>query len=92
MQGHLNANLNSETRFEVCTAVKIQVAVFWIMAPCSVVVGYQRFRGPCCLHLQHGSLKRRCLTTTLNDIKTQKTATGEQRNTRRKVITMNRTL
>jgi hypothetical protein len=26
--------------------------VFWIMTPCSVVVGYQRFGGPCCLHLQ----------------------------------------
>jgi len=22
-----------------------------IVTPCSVVVGYQRFRGPCCLHL-----------------------------------------
>jgi len=22
------------------------------VTPCSVVVGYQRFRGPCCLHLR----------------------------------------
>jgi hypothetical protein len=30
------------------TAVKIQVEVFWIMTPCSVVVGYQSFGSPCC--------------------------------------------
>jgi hypothetical protein len=29
----------------------IQVEVFWVVTPCSVVVGYQRFGGPCCLHL-----------------------------------------
>jgi hypothetical protein len=33
--------------FEVFTAVKIQVTVFWVMTPRSVVVGYQS-----CLHLQ----------------------------------------
>jgi hypothetical protein len=33
-------------------AVKIQVEVFWVVMPCSVVAGYQRFGGPCCLHLQ----------------------------------------
>jgi expansin (peptidoglycan-binding protein) len=27
-------------RFEVFTVVKIQVEVFWIVAPCSVAVGY----------------------------------------------------
>jgi len=27
----------------------IQVEVFWVVTPCSVVVGYQCFRGPCCL-------------------------------------------
>jgi hypothetical protein len=25
---------------------------FWVVTLCSVVVGYQRFRGPCCHHLQ----------------------------------------
>jgi hypothetical protein len=25
---------------------------FWVVATCFVVVGYQRFRGLCCLHLQ----------------------------------------
>jgi len=30
--------------------MKIQVAFFWVMTPCSDVAGYQRFGGPCCLH------------------------------------------
>jgi len=29
----------------------IQVEVFWDVTSRSVVVGYRRFRGPCCLHL-----------------------------------------
>jgi hypothetical protein len=28
------------------------MAVFWVVAPCSLVEVYQRFRGPCCLHHQ----------------------------------------
>jgi len=32
-------------KFEVFTAVKIQVEVFWVLTPFSVVVGHQRFRG-----------------------------------------------
>jgi len=35
----------------VFAAVKIQVEVFWVVTPCSVVVGNQRFGCPCCLHL-----------------------------------------
>jgi len=35
-------------RFETFTAVMFQGEVFWLMTPYSVVVGYQRFRGPCC--------------------------------------------
>jgi hypothetical protein len=27
-----------------------KMAVFWVVAPCSLVEFYQRFRGPCCLH------------------------------------------
>jgi len=30
--------------------VKFHVEVFWVVMPCNVV-GYQCFRGPCCLHL-----------------------------------------
>jgi len=33
-------------------AVKFQVDVFWVVMSCSVAVGYQRFGGLCCLHLQ----------------------------------------
>jgi len=38
--------------FEAFTAVIFQVEILWVVTPCSVVVRYQRFRGPCCLHLQ----------------------------------------
>jgi hypothetical protein len=38
----------SVARFEVFTEMKINVAVFWVVTPCSGVVGYQCFRGPCC--------------------------------------------
>jgi hypothetical protein len=31
--------------------MKINGIVFWVMTPCSVVVGYQRFGGPCYFHL-----------------------------------------
>jgi len=55
--------------FEVFTTVKIQVEVFWVVSPCSVVIGYQRFGDPWYLHLQgegrrqHGPLKRWYPTT-----------------------------
>jgi hypothetical protein len=29
-----------------------QVEDSWVVTPCSVLMGYQRFRGSCCLHLQ----------------------------------------
>jgi hypothetical protein len=39
--------------FEVLMAVSTKTAVFWVVAPCSLVEVYQRFRGPCCLHHHH---------------------------------------
>jgi hypothetical protein len=33
-------------------AVSTKMAVFWVVAPCSLVEVYHRFRGPCCLHYQ----------------------------------------
>jgi hypothetical protein len=45
------ARCNEHASFEASTEVMFQVEVFWVVTPCSVVVGYQRFRGPCCLHL-----------------------------------------
>jgi hypothetical protein len=38
--------------FEAFTVVMFKVEVFWVVMPCSVMVGYQHFRGPCCLHVQ----------------------------------------
>jgi hypothetical protein len=35
-------------------AIIFQVKVFWVVKPCRVVVGYQCFRGPCCVRLQSG--------------------------------------
>jgi hypothetical protein len=36
------------------TTTTLLIAVFWIVAPFSLVHIYQRFRGPCCLH-HHGA-------------------------------------
>jgi hypothetical protein len=30
----------------------MKIAVFWVVALCSLVEVHQRFRGPCCLHHQ----------------------------------------
>jgi hypothetical protein len=38
--------------FEVLTAVSMKIAVFWVVAPCSLVEVYQLFRDPCYLHHQ----------------------------------------
>jgi hypothetical protein len=38
--------------FEVFTATSMKMAVFWVLAPRSLVEVYQRFRGSCCLHHQ----------------------------------------
>jgi len=43
---------SSRVSFEAYKAVIFQVEVFWVVTPCSVVIGYQRFRGPCILHLR----------------------------------------
>jgi hypothetical protein len=33
--------------FEVLATVSTKMAVFWVVAPCSLVEVYQRLRGPC---------------------------------------------
>jgi len=43
---------SKNARFEVSVVVKIQAEVFWIVIPCSVVIGYRHFKSLCCLHLQ----------------------------------------
>jgi hypothetical protein len=39
-------------RCEAFKAMMIPIAVFWLVTSSSAVVGYQHFRGPCCLNLQ----------------------------------------
>jgi hypothetical protein len=43
---HLASQVSQRFEFEAFTAVMFQVKVFWVMTQCSVVVGYQYFRGP----------------------------------------------
>jgi hypothetical protein len=52
-----------------------EVEVFWVVTPCNVAVGYKDCRGPWCLCLQSGPLKRWYPTTTLHGVTTQKTST-----------------
>jgi len=47
-----DSRLVFDERLESFTAMKIEVVVFRVLAPCNDVVGYQCFGGPCCLHLQ----------------------------------------
>jgi hypothetical protein len=39
-------------RFQVLTAASMKMAIFWDVAPCSLVEVYRRFSGACCLHHQ----------------------------------------
>jgi hypothetical protein len=39
-------NIHIGERFDVFTAVKIQVEVFWVVTPYGVVGGHQLFGGP----------------------------------------------
>lgn len=38
--------------FALYNGDSLHVVVFWVMTPCSDMVGQQCFRGPCFLHLQ----------------------------------------
>jgi hypothetical protein len=55
--------ISPNASFEAFTAVMFQVAVFWVVKPCSVVVGYRRFRGPRCLH-RHFTMKMEAAWTS----------------------------
>jgi len=52
-------------RYEVFTVVKIQVKVFWVVMPCSVVVGQENFREPCCIHL-HSEMEAASYSETVS--------------------------
>jgi hypothetical protein len=49
---HLQNVFRNVVGFEVLTAASTKMAAFWVVAPCSLVEVYQRFRGPCCFHHQ----------------------------------------
>jgi hypothetical protein len=38
--------------------VKMKMAVFSVVAPCSLVQVYRRFRGSCCLHHQDATTQK----------------------------------
>jgi hypothetical protein len=38
--------------FQVLKAANMKMAVLWVVAPCSLVEVYRRFRGACCLYHQ----------------------------------------
>jgi hypothetical protein len=46
-------NSEKDARFQVLKAPSMKAAVFWVVAPCSLVDVYRRFRGACSL-LQQG--------------------------------------
>jgi hypothetical protein len=46
------------------------MAVFWVVAPCSLVEVYQRFRGPCCLHLHGGATTQKTAIFVLTTVRT----------------------
>jgi hypothetical protein len=71
----------TDVSFEAFTAVMFQVKVLWVVTPCCVVVGYHRFRGLCCLHLQGEDLKLEAAWTSetmvsLHGVTNQKTPTS----------------
>jgi hypothetical protein len=62
-------------RFEVFTAVKIQVYIFWVVTPCSAAVGYECFGGLYCLHVQGDDANEDEGNKVLHGATTQKTWT-----------------
>jgi hypothetical protein len=60
-----------DTRREVLKAMRIQVAFFWVVTPCSDVAGYQCFGR---LAASIFGLKMEAARSSLYDVTTQKTA------------------
>jgi hypothetical protein len=49
-----DSHLHQPMMFEVLTALKILMLVFWVVMPCGLVGRHQRFGGACCLHRTSG--------------------------------------
>jgi hypothetical protein len=47
---HQRCQQSARVCSEVLTATSVKMSVFWVVAPCSLVCVYQRFRGLYCLH------------------------------------------
>jgi hypothetical protein len=58
-------------RFQVLTVASVKVAIFWIVAPFSLVEVYLLFKGACCLHHQGD---KHLSNARLHGATTQKTA------------------
>jgi len=80
----MSLSVRQSTCFISKTTESIQVEVFWVVMPCSVAVGFHRFKGQGCLYLQDEmlkteaawlSVKRWYPTATLLGVTTQKTST-----------------
>jgi hypothetical protein len=57
-------NKSKKCDFVVFTAIVFGVKFFWVLTPCGVLVGYQRFRGPCC-HRVQGEMKMEAVWTSV---------------------------
>jgi hypothetical protein len=62
-----------QVTFEAFTEAMFQVEIFWVVTPCSVAVGYQRFGDPTpsIFRAKYTSYP----TTTLHGVTTRKTST-----------------
>jgi len=56
--------MEPDVRSEVYMAMNIQAMVFWVVIPCSNVVGYHHFGGPSCLQL-HSVMTQKTSTWVL---------------------------
>jgi hypothetical protein len=56
LKGYMNPRIIDNTVMTLfCSVIYVsqpKMAIFWIVAPCSLVEVYRRFRGACCLHYQ----------------------------------------
>jgi hypothetical protein len=50
--GKYKLQASTQAFLSLTTSFIKNMAVSWVVAPCSLVEVYQRFRGPCCLHHQ----------------------------------------
>jgi hypothetical protein len=56
------------------------MAAFWVVAPCSLVEVYRRFRSPCCLHNQSDGI---LIALMMDAASTSETSVNFYQNTRR---------